>query len=113
MTPDELFQLIAANAQTAQAALQLAQANTVAIADLRASIADLRANQADVLEALRLQGQLIFEEQNRRAEMQQNATLNDRRYLELREDMQMMQSEVRGLQIQANRILDRLEERDR
>jgi len=106
---DRLERIVSNLADTVQANSQGIAELRASVGDLRASVADLRADHADVLEGLRLQMQFLREEQDRRAEMQQEMVRNERRYLEIREDIQMMQSEIRGLQIQANRILDRLE----
>ncbi|WP_218080928.1 hypothetical protein [Anthocerotibacter panamensis] len=113
MTEQEVLQLIAANAQAIQAnnqgmaelrALttantQAIQVNAQAIGDLRASINDLREGQAILLEGQQLLSQRFAEEQDRREEM--------------RRDMTSMQSQVLGLQTQANRIIERMDRRDR
>jgi len=134
MTEQELIQLIAANAQAIATNAQAIAADREAMAEIRQEqaeiqksitaqgiqIADLRAAAADFLEGQALLSQRFSEEQDRREEMRQDSYRIQRQILEIqlenqqtRQDIRELQSEVRGLQTQAYRILERMDRRDR
>ncbi|WP_218080740.1 hypothetical protein [Anthocerotibacter panamensis] len=120
MTEQEILRLIASNAQAIQV-------NTQGMAELRAlttsnaqGIAELRQQTAanvQGIEALtrRIDGltSLVADLREGQAMLVQSFREEQDRREEMRRDMSSMQSQVLGLQTQANRIIERMDRRDR